>query len=223
MKPYNSIIHSVLIVALILFTIYLYIELQEANKLLSRVIPAMHPKQAEPDNSYGANGSILLTFIGVGFALFAFLTFQSVKDFFHSKIAEIKKKQKKENKHYKKHVHKLEELEDNWLSISSVVMGTLSDNAFKDGQDWLAVYYKLTSIRFFSKRKSIAGQDETIEDSAVENMLITLLSQTPNEIKIDQKTFDEINKMVYKIASTTNIKSSALLNEILGRFKIVET
>ncbi len=129
MKHYTSIIHSVLIVLLILSVVCLYFTNQDlAHELNSRIVTTSNPEQeaSEKFNNYSDNNmSILLAFIGVGFALFAFLTFQGVKDLFHSKINEMEDKQKETEAYYKKHV---EELKD----TKAIVAYNMADSVYSN-------------------------------------------------------------------------------------------
>lgn len=114
MKHYTSIIHSVLIALLILSVVYLCFTNQNLeHELNSKIVNTSSPQQgaSEKFNNFSdTNMSVVLAFIGVGFALFAFLTFQGVKDLFHSKINEVKDKQKETEADYKKHVEELKDL-----------------------------------------------------------------------------------------------------------------
>lgn len=122
MKPYSSWIHSVLIVLSILYISYLHYKLLEVNRLFSGVISSMHPKPSIPYNLYVTEQpydlSTIFTVIGVIFGLFSFLTFQSIKDFYESKIKEVKKEHEKARNQYNKQEHKLIELENNIIEFS---------------------------------------------------------------------------------------------------------
>ena len=222
MKPYNSIIHSVLIVGLILVCFYLFIELKTAKELLSRVVSTVNPNKAEPNNLNETNVSILLTFIGIGFALFASLTFQSVKDFFHSKIAEIEKKQDEKDQEHDKQIHKLESLEDNMLSISSTLMNDFAGDLFKDGHDWLGLYHAINAILLYSKRKATNEKDKVDKSDTVEGMLKTLLTRLPDKIDVNAETHKQLQEISHKIISNTDMRASVLLTKVVARCEVIK-
>ncbi|MDF3026323.1 MAG: hypothetical protein K0S23_630 [Fluviicola sp.] len=131
-KPYTGIIHTILISILGLVVIYLFI----LNYQLKAQVDAevtINPSKVQPNISSETSTSVILTFIGIGFALFAFLTFQSLKDFYQNKISEIEKKHEEHEAQYQSQYNSLGILESSLNHTLSIIMNDLARKYLQEG------------------------------------------------------------------------------------------
>lgn len=226
-KPYSSIIHSILISALTLAVIYLYISNNNLKKELSvSVATTMHSTELLPNDTSETNVSTIITFIGVGFALFAFLTFQSLKDLHHGKIKEVNKKHEEHEQKYIDWENRLKKLENNMLAVSSTMMSDLGDDLFKRGKISSGIYHLINSALQYSSRHCDNDEEKDHLNTMVKGKLILIDADITKSgvgrIEVDKEAYSYLFTVSQKIISNTNMECGVLLTKIINTLKVVD-
>lgn len=207
MKHKIGFVHSILIIVLFLTIGYLIL-------LLNGIIPSVNPHKGVPKYSDETGMVVILTFIGIVFALFSFLTFQSVSSFFDSKVSEIVDKQNKRDreqeeqwiKHKQEFNNLIGEVETReGLRCLEIASASLSRNEY----DWY-VQYMLLSLSCFAKRFAIEKSKE-----GTEGLQSTLL----------EGAITDLNNMLSNLEHQNNIvdKSSVVTEDCIKKIRKFES
>lgn len=174
MKPYTAGIHTILIVLLTLFCAYLEYKLRVTKDSLSWVISSMNPEERISYDSQQFKNpydlSTIFTFMGVIFGLFSFLTFQSVKDFFASKIKDVEDKHEEAKKEYESEKHRLEDLMSEFYSSETFRNLEYMNRDFRSGQHSWVIYYLFCALSYFGKKCELAYKNKKSE-SYIQEMI----------------------------------------------------
>lgn len=232
MKPYTAGIHTILIVLLTLFCAYLEYKLRVTKDSLSWVISSMNPEERISYDSQQFKNpydlSTIFTFMGVIFGLFSFLTFQSVKDFFASKIKDVEDKYKEAKKEYEDQKHKLIELENNVSYQMSTFYFSRTDHA--EGSSLFDyVFFNLKGCECLAKilvnpineNELFVSANRSIISKKIIKLSEKLTDETSISVTENELSTERLKTLQERISKILDGEDHRLLNEIFGKIKIV--
>lgn len=232
MRPYLPIVHSVLIIGLILSVVFLF----RTNERLERKLKSHHHSSSVKIHNSVSNSSqensdaLILTFLGVGFGLFSFITFQGVYSISESKISEIRKEYKRAEENYKAYEHRMNLLEN---GLTYQLAELLDDRASKLREGNSSTEYIATALVVCEKYSIVLSnsqhENQMFIDSVKRRISVILkeihfvshLSTINKNYPMDTN-LERFKKLIENISKHLEEEELQQLNEIASRIRVTQ-
>lgn len=199
MKPYSSIIHTVLIIIIFLCLAFFFFKISSLEELLlSKGFTSENLDKVSLQNLNDSNLSIIFTFIGVIFALFSFLTFQGIKDFYESKISEVKKEYEENKKSQKEQEQRFNNLMIEFYTSEAF---SNTDDFHKQldfgNYEWY-IYHLFGTISYYALAHEIKSENNLGDSSRTLNVVNNYLDAAIKKLNNVDEVFNVKDESITK-------------------------